>query len=128
LRLEQILDERNWPGFPAYLGALFLLAVTRRLGSGDRGDIIRFVADVRAKESRWSYDPSVADMETPIRRVFDPAVEFSLDPQALGAIETLVVYRILVDEELSDENLDALLNEAETLAEVLQAEADAPAG
>jgi hypothetical protein len=115
-RYERKLDEQGWIGFPRFLGALFFMTVRRRFKDRDQREIIRFVADLRARDNAEgaSVDPQAT--ESLIGRVFDPSVRIVVDQTTIGSIQTLVVHRILADENLSPEALDAVLAEAEELA------------
>lgn len=117
-RYEHKLDAEGWDGWPQFLSALFFLAVDRRFhGRYDEAEVIRFVAELRAKtgEGGPSIDPSEAELL--IKAVLEPSVEFDIAPQAMGEIETLVVYTILTEENLSDDDLDAVLREAQSIAD-----------
>jgi hypothetical protein len=114
---EQRLEERAWVGFPKFLTAVFFLAVDRRFGNlANQADIIKFVADLRGRGTGdvASLDPQAT--ETLIRAVLDPAIAVKLDQTTMARIQTLVAHKILTDEVLSDEQLDALLAQAEQLA------------
>jgi hypothetical protein len=115
-QFEQKLDEQGWAGFPRFLLTAFFLAVERRFTGDDQGEIIRFVADLRAHGSgdTAGVDPQAAELL--IRKVFDPSVKIDVDQTAAGRIQTLVVHRVLSEENLSAEDLDAFLAEAEDLA------------
>ncbi|HEY2671246.1 MAG TPA: hypothetical protein VGJ07_12850 [Rugosimonospora sp.] len=116
-RYERRLDEQSWDGFPRFLGIAFFLAVHRRFtGRDDRGEIIRFVADLLSEggAGRADVDPLVA--ESVILRVFDPQVNIDFDQTAMGRVQTLVVHKILTGEDLAAGELDSFLGEAERLA------------
>jgi hypothetical protein len=115
-RYEQRLDEQGWAGFPRFLGTVFFLAVERRFGADNRGEIIRFVADLRARGGEETVDVDPHTAETTIRKVFDPALRIDVDQTAIGRIQTLVVHKILTEENLSPAELDTFLGEAEEFA------------
>jgi hypothetical protein len=114
-RYEQKLDEEGWEGFPRFLSAVFLLAVERRFArDADIGDIIRFVADIRARTGASGVDPVAA--ETLIRAVLDLNVAVNIEEELAGTVQLMVAHQILADENLSDEDLDGFLREAARLA------------
>lgn len=115
-RCEQKLDEQGWLGFPRFLGALFFMAVRRRFQGRDQAEIIRFVAELRAQESDQDADLEAHAIESAIRRVFDRSVKIDVDQTTIGTIQTLVSHKILAEENLSPEELDSVLGEAEQLA------------
>lgn len=116
-RYERKLDDAGWEGWPAFLSALFFLAIDRRFsGEYDQAKAIRLVADLRAGMSEEQTPPDPISTEKLIRAVFDPSVELDLPPEDMGKIQTLVAYNILAQEQLSDEELDELLAEAQELA------------
>jgi hypothetical protein len=112
-RYEQKLDAEGWDGWPPFLSALFFLAVERRFQGGyDKAEVIRFVADLRAGAVDGADPLDPVNAELLIRAVFDPSVQLDVAAAAMGHIQTLVAYRILSQEKLSDEQLNDLLNEA----------------
>lgn len=110
---ERRLEEQGWSAVPRFLGALFFLTVSHRFRLSDEADIIRFVAELRAVNDP-NMDPR--DAETLIRRVLDDAVKVSIDQGDMAEIQTLVICKALTDAELTDEELDDRLREAEELA------------
>lgn len=117
-RYERKLDEEGWDGWPSLLSAIFFLAVDKRFG-GRRDDaaIIHFVADLRAEVGDDGPVIEAAAAEALIRAVLDSSVEFSVDPAAMGTIQTLVVNKILAAENITDDELDGLLAKAKEIAE-----------
>lgn len=116
-RYEQRLNEQSWIGFPRFLSTVFFLAVERRFsGPSEEGNIIKFVADLRASGTGEAASLFPQAVETLIRAVLDPSVKVNLDQTTMTQIQTLVVHKILTDEVLPDDELDALLGRAEQLA------------
>lgn len=111
---QRRLDDAGWAGARRFLSTLFFMTVRRRFASHDEADIIRFVADIRATTDPSSINPS--DAEALIRKALDPDIPISITQDQLGRIQTLVVYRVLADENLAPEALDDRLREAEELA------------
>ncbi len=117
-RYEKKLDEEGWEEWPKFLSALFFIAVDRRFnGQYDEAQAIRFVAELRAEARDGAPPLNPSDTELLIKAVLNPPVEFNISPQAMGEIETLVVYTILTQENLSDEALDQILLEAQSIAD-----------
>ncbi|MGX7670752.1 hypothetical protein [Plantactinospora sp. DSM 117369] len=115
---ERKLDAEGWDGWPAFLSALFFLAIERRFqGTYDEAEVIRFVADLRAETVDGTAPIDPADAESLIRAVFDESVQLDMEPEAMGRVQTLVAYTILAKEDLTDEALDDVLAEAKQLAE-----------
>jgi hypothetical protein len=114
---EKRLDEQGWSDFPKFLSAAFFLAVERRFPRGfNQADVIHFVADLRAhgRPGAPEFDPSAA--EAMIGAVLNPSIDFDLHQEAIGQIQTLVVHKVLADENLDDAELDQFLGDAEALA------------
>ena len=115
-RYERQLDEQGWAGFPRFLATVFFLAVERRFKDRDsQAEVIRFVADMRtaSADAASMLDPQAAELV--VRAVLDPDVTFEVDQTTLGQIQTMVAHKILSDERLTPEELDAFLGEAEEL-------------
>ncbi|WP_233558733.1 hypothetical protein [Micromonospora radicis] len=116
-RIEARLDEIGWDGFPTLLGAVFYFAVNRRFDERTSpGEIMRFVADIRAAAPPGTPEIDANAAETLIRAAVDPDVETAIDPQMAGRIQGLVILSILGDGSVGDEELDELLTEAAALA------------
>jgi hypothetical protein len=118
-RYEQKLDEAGWEGFPRFLSAVFFLAVGRRFArDADIAEIIRFVADIRAKTGACSVDPVAAEtliwaaLDLNVAVNIDENVAVNIDDELAGTVQLMVVHQILADENLSDEDLDGFLREA----------------
>jgi hypothetical protein len=115
-RIEQELDSSGWKGWPIFLACCFYFAVDRHFKRpADLGQIVRFVAEIRAwiGEDWPDIDPLMT--ERLVRSVLDESVDIdvrALDQEMLGRIETAVVYRILTSSDLSDAELDAFLERA----------------
>jgi hypothetical protein len=119
-RVERKLDAEGWTGWPTFLAYCFYLAVDRHFKRpADAGEIVRFVADIRAwiGDESPGIDPVVA--ERLIRSVLDESTEIdtnALDQEMLGRIETAVVHTVLTRSNMSDAELDAFFAEAVKLA------------
>ncbi|MEO3926028.1 hypothetical protein ABGB07_19475 [Micromonosporaceae bacterium B7E4] len=117
-RYEEKLDAEGWDGWPPFLSALFFLAVERRFqGRYDEAKVIRFVADLRAETVDDASPIDTPSAESLIRAVFDESVQLNVAPEAMGRIQTLATYKILANEDLTDEDIDNLLAEAKEIAE-----------
>ncbi|MFG1913732.1 hypothetical protein [Micromonospora sp. NPDC048898] len=116
-RVETRLDQLGWDGFPTLLGAVFYFAVNRRFDERTSpGEVMRFVADIRAAAPAGAPEIDANAAETLIRAAVDPDVETAIDPQMAGRIQGLVILAILGDGAVADDDLDALLSEAVALA------------
>ncbi|MGC4867257.1 hypothetical protein ACLQ3B_17710 [Micromonospora sp. DT53] len=116
-RVEARLDQLGWDGFPTLLGAVFYFAVNRRFNERTPpGEIMRFVADIRAAAPAGAPEIDANASETLIRAAVDPDVETAIDPQMAGRIQGLVILAILGDEAITDDDLDVLLADAVALA------------
>jgi hypothetical protein len=116
-RYEQKLDDQGWIGFPRFLATAFFLAVGRRFpAGGNHGEIVRFVAGLRATSPDTALILDAQATELVIRAALEPDVTFDLDQTTIGKIQTMVLHRVLSDENLSLAELDAFLDEAEGLA------------
>lgn len=116
-RIEAALNEEGWDGFPRFLAALFFLAVDQRFGrETEPGEIIKFVADLRADpaNSETRIDPEAA--ETIIRSILDPEVDYDIPMGMIGTIQAVTVLAVLAEEDPTGEELDAFLAEAVQMA------------
>ena len=105
----------------AIIACAFHLAVQRRFKStGSMAEIIRFVADTRVFFTDGKDLPpreaealicAVLDMDAPwVEEIVD-----RIDILALSKIEGQLVIKLILDEDLSDDELDAFLADAEHL-------------
>ncbi|WP_233604357.1 hypothetical protein [Micromonospora sp. HM5-17] len=112
-RIEAQLDEKGWDDFPKLLGAVFFLAVDRQFGDdASAAEIVQFVAEMRAKAP---VDPAVIDAnaaETLIKSALDPALDHDVESEMIGRIQTLTIMHVLGAEDVSDDDLDDVLEEA----------------
>ncbi|MGC4768616.1 hypothetical protein ACLQ25_06460 [Micromonospora sp. DT44] len=116
-RVEARLDELGWDGFPTLLGAVFYFAVNRRFDEQTSpGEIVRFVADMRASTPAGTPEIDANAAERLIRAAVNPDIETDIDPEMAGRVQGLVILRILGHGATSDEDLDALLAAAADLA------------
>ena len=104
------------PAFGRFAVALFALAVNRRFDGVTYREIIRFVADLRARaRDPLAIDPVITERTiaytTDDRWAVDPA-----DPRVAVA-QSAVAKRIILDAGLSRKDLDDLLDEALRLAD-----------
>ncbi|GIG86410.1 hypothetical protein [Plantactinospora endophytica] len=116
-RIETQLDAEGWDGFPRFLAALFFLAVDRRFGeNATSAEVIRFVADLRAGLADDAPAIDAQDAEALIRANIDPDADYDIEPSSIGKIQAAVTYKVLTDEKITDDELDALLAEATAIA------------
>jgi hypothetical protein len=117
-RLTAALDERDgWDGYAEFLGAAFFLAVERRFQPGQEvAAIIRFVAEARAQFDETGSDIDPVAGETLVRAVLGDADASTIDSRTVGKVETVLLHKLLTDEALTDEQLDAFLDHAQRLA------------
>jgi hypothetical protein len=116
-RVEANLDEQGWDGFPRLMSALFFMAVDRRFGAGAApAEIIKFVAELRADVSDGGPEIDAAAAETLIQSVVDPTVDYDIPQRMIGTIQAAAVFKVLTEDNLADEALDAFLAEAAQLA------------
>ncbi|MEN3612320.1 hypothetical protein AAH979_22560 [Plantactinospora sp. ZYX-F-223] len=116
-RIQAQLDSEGWDGFARFLASLFFLAVERRFGEdATSADIIKFVADLRAGMTDGGPEINAEDAEALIRANIDPEADYDVDPSMIGKVQAAVVYKVLTDERITDEDLDAVLTEAAQLA------------
>ncbi|AVT32263.1 hypothetical protein C6361_25540 [Plantactinospora sp. BC1] len=116
-RIEAQLDGEGWDGFPRFLAALFFLAVDRRFGEdATSAEVIRFVADLRAGLADDAPAIDAQDAEALIKANIDPDADYDIEPSSIGKIQAAVTYKVLTDEQLTDEELDSFLTEATEIA------------
>ncbi|MEO3923776.1 hypothetical protein ABGB07_07935 [Micromonosporaceae bacterium B7E4] len=116
-RLEEQLDRDGWENYALFLNAVFFLAIDLYFdGRRDDGAAIQFVADMRAQTDvgGGEIDPIVA--EKMILSVFDPDIALDTSPAMVGRIQTHAIYKALTEKEISDKDLDTLLQEAAQVA------------
>ena len=117
-RITAELDQRNdWQGYAEFVGAAFFLAIERRFPQRpDRGAVIRLVAEAREKfdENADLIDPIAA--ETLVLTALGEASASGLDGKTIGKVETLLVHKILMDENLDDARLNEFFLETEQLS------------
>lgn len=102
---------------PRFLASLFFLAVDRRFRENySPAEVIKFVADLRADLANGGPNISAEDAEALIRANLDPELDYDIEPSMIGKIQATVVYKVLTDASITDEQLDALLAEAAELA------------
>ncbi|MEO3924484.1 hypothetical protein ABGB07_11580 [Micromonosporaceae bacterium B7E4] len=122
--------ERQGKGTPAaIIGFAFNLAVQRRFGQNrDLDGIIRFVAETRTFLSEGR-DLPAKDAEALICATLDmdlPGVAETIDRLDIGTIteiEGQLLFKLVSDENLSQQELDDFLLQAEALAEQWQNQA-----
>lgn len=115
--VEARLDEIGWDGFPRFLASAFFLAVDRRFAKDTpQGEIIKFVADLRADASDGGPAMDPVGAENLIRSIVDPEVDYELSQEMIGRIQAAAVLKILTEDELTDDQLDDFFSEAVGLA------------
>jgi hypothetical protein len=116
-RLERSLDAAGWKGWPQFLAAAFFVVVEDRFSRpADPGQIVQFVASMRAEIGDDGPEIDQLLAERMIRSVLDEAVSLDLsssDQQMVGKIQTLVTYVALSD--VSETERDKLLGDAAAL-------------
>jgi hypothetical protein len=117
-RIEERLAQTGLgEDFASFLSAVFFFAVDRRFdGTNDRAAIIRFVADLRAQDGPGGLDVEAPAAEAVIAAVFDPTTELNVTADSLAAIQVHVIHKAISDLQLTDDELNELLREAEQLA------------
>ncbi|MEV0215378.1 hypothetical protein [Micromonospora sp. NPDC050695] len=116
--VEARLDAAGWDGFPRFLAALFFLAVDRRFGAAARpGEVIMFVAELRASLSEGGPVIDVEAAEALILTTIDPSADYSASQEMIGRIQAATIQKVLTDDDLTDAELDALLAEAVEFAQ-----------
>ncbi|MET8041781.1 hypothetical protein ABZU25_13065 [Micromonospora sp. NPDC005215] len=115
--VEARLDAEGWDGLPRFLAAVFFLAVDRRFGeAAGRADVITFVGDLRAGLADGGPEINAEAAEALIMSIIDPSIDYSISQEMIGRIQAATVQKILTDDHLTDDELNALLNEAAGLA------------
>jgi hypothetical protein len=115
--------EQQGKGTPvAIIGFAFHIAVRRYFGSRrEPAEVIRFVADARGALSEGR-DIPVREAEALMYATLDipaPDVEETIKSMGVGKIaeiEGQLLFKLIADENLTDEQLDGLLMEAEQFA------------
>ncbi len=117
-RFERSLDAVGWRGWPQFLAAAFFLVVEHQFSHlADPGQIVRFVASMRAEIGEDGPEIDQLLAERMIRSVLDEGVTLDLstsDQQMVGKIQTLVTYTVLAS--ATEAELNKLLEEASRLA------------
>ncbi|WBB54420.1 hypothetical protein [Verrucosispora sp. WMMD573] len=111
------LDRAKWAGGLQVIGAAFAIAVNRRFGpSASPADVAQFVAAARASYEEGDSLPAL-EMEGLIRAALGEAeLADNIAPDvALGA-ELIVLTHFLQEANLTQEQLDAFVAEAEQTA------------
>ncbi|MEU5550725.1 MULTISPECIES: hypothetical protein [unclassified Micromonospora] len=115
--VEAKLDAEGWDGLPRYLAAVFFLAVDRRFGeTTGRAEVIAFVGELRAGLANGGPEINAEAAEQLIMSIIDPSLDYSMSQQMIGRIQAATVQKILTEEDLPDNELDAILAEAVTLS------------
>jgi hypothetical protein len=107
-------------GYPALVTAAFGIAVDRRFGTSYQpGDIVAFVADVRARSDRLAreLDPDVA--ERVIYAVLGHGTVRGLDKEMVTRAKLVLLAGLIADARLDDAGLDEFLAAARKLADQL---------
>lgn len=112
-RIEQVLNQTGWYGYPDFLEEAFFLAVDLWFGRPpDRGEIIRFVADMRAEHDE---DVPFIDQHFAEHLINAAIAGERIDPgvnsEMVGRVQSLVLYEILSDHRLTAGQIDAFLAE-----------------
>lgn len=109
--LDQHSEEETKKGYFPLLTAAFYLAAEQRFGGKPRGEIIAWVADVRARmDTKDRIDPNVA--ETLILWVFGKASTEDLDFNTDFGHQAMLLALLVEERDLGDAGLDAFLQQA----------------
>ncbi|MFG1952698.1 hypothetical protein [Micromonospora sp. NPDC048830] len=115
-RIEARLDAQGWEGFGVLLGAVFYMAVNRRFSRGaSQDEIIRFVSEMRSTMTGGP-ETDAGSAEKLVAAALDPSIDTDIDPKLAGRIQGLAILHVLGGEQVSDDELNALLTEAVDLA------------
>lgn len=117
---RQLADARHFEGYGELIYAAFVTAVRRRLSpTWTIPDVIRFVATTRARllNEEIEIDPRTAEIL--MRRALGDVIAAELDEEARTRAQIFLLGELVVDEQLDDAGLDALLATARTLADQL---------
>lgn len=118
LRLySQIEASGDLVGYAALLGAAFVVATERHFQPPvTRADLIRYVADVRARtpEAGEKVEPKAAE-----QLLYEALANesFTGDPRLNGAHQTIFLAALVADAQLTPEELDEFLAEARTVGD-----------
>ena len=106
-------------GYSALIAAAFFEAVDRRFAKPGTttADIIKYVADVRARSPRVSdaLDPQAA--ERVIRHALGDGSIRDLDDDTMIGAQIVILSALIADEQLDDTGLDQFMAEARKLAD-----------
>lgn len=114
----QVSTEGNTMGYAALVAAAFTEAADRRFRAhGTTADIIRFVADVRAKSPDLAekIDPKTGE-QLFLSALMDSPLD-DLDGGTIVGTQLLLLAALTADEGPTPDRLDAYLAEARTLAD-----------
>jgi hypothetical protein len=113
-KMQDFTERGAWNGYSAFLAAAFFMAVERRFRPGeDPASIIRLVAEAREQFDESGRDIDPVDAENLVWSVLDDRDVSGIEGSAVAKIETVLLHKLLTDEDLSDEQLDELLIRAE---------------
>ncbi|MQA27571.1 MAG: hypothetical protein GEU94_19400 [Micromonosporaceae bacterium] len=117
-RLRDLEAAQDRDGFGEFVGSCFYLAVTRRFGAEHSiVDIIRFVANTRMVYDLTGSDIDPSATERLIRTgLGEDNLLANVDPRVIPTIQIILIHKLLSEEELYDDEVDAFLREAEDLA------------
>ncbi|MEV4497091.1 hypothetical protein AB0J84_15490 [Micromonospora arborensis] len=117
--IEARLDNAGWDGFSTLLGAVFYFAVNRRFpGGASQDEIIRFVSEMRST-TIGGPETDANSVEKLVSAALDPSLDTDIEPGLAGRIQGLTILHTLGGGGASDDELDAILREAATLADNL---------
>jgi hypothetical protein len=103
--------------YTALIIAAFFEAVDRRFAkNGTTGDVIDFVAGLRARSDRLGQEIDPQTAERLIRAALTDEDISDLTDQVKGRVYPVVLTALVADEHLDDAQLDAFLTEARQLA------------
>lgn len=114
---RQLATPADHAGYAALVAATFIIATERHFdGPVTRADLIRYVADVRARvpSASENIEPKAAEQLLYEALTDDP---FSGDPEVNGTNQIILLAALLSDAQLTVDQLDALLAEARAIAD-----------
>ncbi|HEY3685862.1 MAG TPA: hypothetical protein VGL93_22710 [Streptosporangiaceae bacterium] len=98
--------------------AAFVTAADHRFGRGSAGDeVIRFVADARARYGDVGGEVNPEAAERLVRAVYEEVDIDDIDAETMGRAQLVMLTALVADERYDGESLDAFLAKARSLAD-----------
>lgn len=114
---RDLIESGDVAGYGEFVYAAFVAAVRQRFSpTWTKGDVIQFVAGIRAalSEDPNAIDPRAA--EHLIRRALNDPVTDEIDAETKARAEVLLLAALIEDEQLDDSALEEFLSRARALA------------